>query len=282
MAGTLAILNGFGRTLGDSIIGLQALAAATELGALPARPALFRLPGLPAMVAAPYAAAADLAGVAELPWDAAEPAHPWPGAAGFARVVDIRDFAFDPAFRGVAMIDYFLRRLGLDPEAVPAGLRRNAWLAPRVAPETGARGHVLVCPRTNSPLRDMPAEAHARILSWLAGRAPVLTQAELPPARSLAALCGLVAGAQLVVSADTAMVHLADAMGVPCLAFFTTHRPEWRVRDYPLCRAVHLDPGLPPALEFPRGEADAAACRAAWFAPGADLAWLDHALEAAW
>ncbi len=282
MAAAHAILNGFGRTLGDSIIGLQALAAATALGALPAPPVLFRLPGLPAMVAAPYAAAADLAAVADLPWDAAEPAHPWPGAAGFARVTDLRDFAFDPEFRGTAMIDYFLRRLGLDPAAVPPALRRNAWLAPRLRPEPGSRGHVLVCPRTNSPLRDMPEPVHAHVLSWLAGRAPVLTQASLPPARSLAELCGLVAGARLVVSADTAMVHLADAMGVPCLAFFTTHRPDWRVRDYPLCRPVHLDAGLPPALEFARGPADIAACRAAWLAPGADLAWLDRALEAAW
>jgi hypothetical protein len=180
------------------------------------------------------------------------------------------------------MIDYFLRALGLDPSAVPPGLRRNAWLAPRVVPEITSRGHVLVCPRTNSALRDMPDEVHAHILAWLAGRAPVLTQASLPPAERFAELCGLVAGARLVVSADTAMVHLADAFAVPCLAFFTTHRPEWRVRDYPLCRPVHLDAGLPEALEFVRDAADIAACRAAWFARGADLGWLDAQLEAMW
>jgi hypothetical protein len=277
-----AILNGFGRTLGDGIIGLQALAAAIELGALSCPPALFRLPGLAPMVEAPYAAAADLAGVAVLPWAAATPAHPFGGAAGYARVTDLRDFAFDPAFRGVAMIDYFLGRLGLDPAAVPPALRRNAWLRPRLAPTIGARGYVLVCPRTNSPLRDMPDEVHAHLLAWLAGRAPALTQATLPPARGLAELCGLVAGARLVVSADTAMVHLADAMAVPCLAFFTTHRPEWRVRDYPLCRAVDLAAAVPAALEFARGAADIASCRAAWFAAGMDLAWLDAELEAMW
>lgn len=282
MTARLAILNGFGRTLGDSIIGLQALAAARALGAIAGRPVLFRLPGLPPMVEAPYAAAKDLAEVAELPWPASIPAHPYPGAAGFGRVIDLRDFAFDPEFRGGAMIDYFLRRLGLDPGAVPPELRRNAWLAPRIVPAMTARGHVLVCPRTATPLRDMPDEVHAHVLAWLAGRAPALTQATLPPARDLAELCGLVAGARLVVSADTAMVHLADAMGVPCLAFFTTHRPAWRVRDYPLCQAVDLAAAVPPALEFARGAADVAACRAAWFARGAGLAWLDTELEAAW
>jgi hypothetical protein len=234
------------------------------------------------MVQAAYAAAADLAEVAVLPWEDATPDRPFAPVAGFARVTDIRDFAFDPAFRGVAMIDYFLRALGLGPAAVPACLRRNAWLAPRVVPEIAAGGHVLVCPRTNSRLRDMPDAVHAHVLAWLAGRAPVLTQATLSPAERFAELCGLVAGARLVVSADTAMVHLADAFGIPCLAFFTTHRPEWRVRDYPLCRPVHLDAGLPEALEFVRDEADIAACQAAWFAPGADLAWLDAQLEAVW
>jgi hypothetical protein len=43
----IAILNGFGRSLGDGIIGLQALHAASERGVLPARPVLFRLPGVP-------------------------------------------------------------------------------------------------------------------------------------------------------------------------------------------------------------------------------------------
>ena len=89
----------------------------------------------------------------------------------FARTIDLRDFAFDPAFRGVAMIDFFLARLGLDPARVPAGLRRNAWLAPRLRPAPAARGYVLVCPRTSMALRDMPAALHADLLHWLAAHA---------------------------------------------------------------------------------------------------------------
>ena len=78
-------------------------------------------------------------------------------------------------------------------------------------------------------------------------------------------LCGLVAGACSIVSTDTAMVHLADAFDVPCLAVFTTHRPEWRVRDYPSCLSVHLPvPGFPPALEFARDDGDIAAAAQAW------------------
>ena len=282
----VAILNGFGRSLGDSVIGTQALSVALARGVLPGPPVLFRLPGLSPMVQGLYAAAPDLAEVRELPWAHETPAQPFPAAAGFARCIDMRDFAFDPAFRGVAMIDYFLRALGIDPSDVPAAERRNAWLAPRLparAPAGLPPGYALVCPRTSMALRDMPDAVHAAIVArLLAAGLAVVTQGEPPPgalaapvAQTFAGLCGLVAGARLIVSADTAMPHLADAYAVPCLTFFTTHRPEWRARDYPLARSVHLPvQGLPDALEFSRGPDDDAAAQAAWFARGSDLGWL--------
>jgi hypothetical protein len=280
----IAILNGFGRCMGDTIIGLQALAVACARGVIRPRPTLFRLPGLGPVIDGLYAAAADIAETRDLPWGDATRKRSFAGAAGFDRVVDIRDFAFDPHFRQVAMIDYFLRNLGVDPASVSPAERRNAWLAPRIPLPQVTNDQVLVCPASNSPMRDMPEAVHARVLDWFAVRGvPVLTQALLPRCDNLTALCRLVAGARLVVSVDTGMVHLADALGVPCLAFFITHRPVWRVRDYPLCIPVHLHaPSLPEALEFPRDDADVAASRAAWFEPDVDLRSLDAALDSVW
>jgi hypothetical protein len=285
--GRVAILNGFGRALGDSIVGLQALSAAIELNALPVKPVLFRLGGLSPIIQSAYAAAADLCEVRDLPWTLAKRQLPFGGAAGFARCIDIRDFAFDPGFRGVAMIDYFLLALGLDPQRVPLVLRRNTWLGFRMPPAP-QQDYALVCPRTSTALRTMPTEVHGVVVATLARLGMrVLTQgppaapaAPAPDAATFAALCALVSGAALVVSADTAMAHLADAYSVPCLAFFTTHRPEWRVRDYPGIRSVHLPvQGVPEALEFARDISDEAAARQAWFQRGSELEWIAQEVE---
>jgi Glycosyltransferase family 9 (heptosyltransferase) len=281
-AAGIAILNGFGRSLGDSVIGLQALTLSIEAGRFPRHVALLRLPGLPNITRGVYDAAADLATVRTLPWFYEKPGALPDAASGYREIIDLRDFAFDPAFRGVAMIDYFLACLGVDADAVPSARKRNDWLANRVRPiaPSFAPGYVLLCPMAAMAMRSMPAAFHDRALGWLAAHAerPVLSQAFLPREQTLAGLCGLVAHASLIVSADTAMVHLADAFSVPCLAFFNTHRPEWRARDYPLCRGIHLPARLPLALEFSRGAADLAAAEAAWFPKGDDLAWLRELL----
>lgn len=241
-------------------------------------PVLFRLPGLPPVQRALYAAA-TFAEIRTLPWRDATPNRGFVPARFFAATIDLRDFAFDPGFRGVAMIDYFLAHLGIDPGTVPPAVKRNTWLARHVSPgpPPAAPGYALLCAGSSMKLRNMP---HA-IARHLANRLREAGWRVRVPrrARSLAALCAQIAHAGFVVSTDTAMVHLADAFSVPCMAFFPTHRPEWRVRDYPFCHPIHLPaPGLPEALEFARGPTDLAATRQAWFPHGRDLAWLDGAL----
>jgi hypothetical protein len=255
---------------------------------------LYRLAGFPPLVEATHRAAADFSEVRDLPWQFAPRGKNFPDAGRFATSIDIRDFAFDPDFRAAGMIDFFLRALGLDPAVVPPALRRNTWLAPRVEPlrPNIPPAYALVAPKSSMRMRDMPDAVHAHLVARLRELAPVATQCALPwrqagvlelePVESLEALCGLVAYARLVVSTDTAIVHLADAFNIPCLAFFPTHDPAWRVRDYPRCRAVALKSGLPPALEFARNEADVAAAHTAWFPHADNLGWLDGELGAAW
>ncbi len=241
-----------------------------------ADPVLYRLPGLSPTLHSLYAVAGDMARVRELPWTAAEPSVPFPVEGA---VIDLRDYAFDPAFQGVAMVDFFLGRLGIDPASVPPAARRNTWLAHRLpgCPEWCRSGPVLLCPSASMALRDMPDAVRDAIVQNVARRGLSVTiQADAP---DITALAAAVRGSRLVISTDTAMVHLADAMAVSCLAFFPTHDPALRVRDYPLCRPVRLPSKLPPGLEFARDDRDVAAAHAAWFRPGLD--WLGPVLDAA-
>jgi Glycosyltransferase family 9 (heptosyltransferase) len=289
-APSVGVLNGFGRTLGDGIIGLQALSVAIRIGAIPAPATLFRLPHLPVMVQAIYSVA-EFAQLRILPWEFSGKDRPFDRHSRGGRVIDLRDFAFDPGFQQTSMIDFFLQRLGVSVSSISTGCKRNTWLAPRVTPTRPAfpPGYILVCPNSSMRLRDMPAAIHARILEEAIAAGPVVTQGQVPPDfagraihaephRTLEDLCGLVHHARLVISTDTAMVHLADAFDVPCLAFFPTHRPEWRVRDYPECRPVMLRSMLPPGIEFSRGLRDEELAREAWFPEGDDLSWLASVL----
>ncbi|HTR83637.1 MAG TPA: glycosyltransferase family 9 protein [Reyranella sp.] len=289
-----ALLNGFGRTIGDSIMGLQALEIALELGALPQPVVGYRLSGFSPLLPEIYALASDLLTIRDLPHECATPDIPFPPAQDHAHVIDIRDFAFDPAFRGIAMVDYFLRKLGVDPATVPGPSKRNRWLEKRLTPRRRNDVHgnyVLICPKSSTPLRDMPGAVQQHIVGWLKERGQNVRTQKLPATLSMpgvveerqaanfADLCSIVASAKAIVSTDTAMIHLADAFAVPCLAFFVTHRPEWRVRDYPKCVAVYRPaPELEPAMEFFRDERDIEAAQRAWMSDP-DFAWLNGALD---
>jgi hypothetical protein len=286
------ILNGFGRTLGDSLIGLQALETAIRLNPEFGQPVLYRLPGLASVIQELYEHA-EFAQIRELPWSHAIPDLAFCPGEGGDTLIDIRDFAYDTAFLRTSMIDFFLGRLGLDPARVAAPLKRNTWLRSRISPRKPdlPDGFVLVCPAASNPMRRMPEAIHGKILAHLAPAGEVVTQGRVPAGLerrvrsrpredSLAGLCNLVAHARWVISTDTAMVHFADTFDVPCLAFFPTHDPDWRVRDYPLCTPVPLVGAQPAGLEFVRRPDDLRAAHHAWFPHGDDLSWLEPLLDA--
>jgi hypothetical protein len=109
---SVCVLNGFGRTLGDGIIGLQPLSVAIRIGAIPTRATLFRLPHLPVMVQAIYSVA-EFARL-RTPWEFSGRDRPINRHSLGRRVVDLRDFAFDPGFQQTSMIDFFLQQFDLD------------------------------------------------------------------------------------------------------------------------------------------------------------------------
>ncbi|MDA0572759.1 glycosyltransferase family 9 protein [Burkholderia gladioli] len=277
------VINGMGVALGDSIIGLSALAALRD--AHPAlRIVLYRPSRLSGHVEQLYRLADELvAGMRVLP------AHLDALPADEARI-DVGNQLYRPSFAALPMIDYFLDALGVDPATVPAPARRNRWLSRLALPELPAawRGqrYALFCAEASTPLRSIPPSQCAAIVERIARRygLPVLgfgpvehvaytDVRELSP--DTAAYFAWIRHAAVLVSADTSAIHAADGFEVPTLAGFTSIAPELRVRDYPLCRPFVVT--VPPALRDRHASddpAEIAMVEAAWGLVDWDaLAW---------
>jgi ADP-heptose:LPS heptosyltransferase len=158
-----------------------------------------------------------------------------------------------------------LRRLGFETtdEQLEFPLRDadRAELAPLAARHgLVAGGYVCLHPGARDPRRRWNAPGWARLADHLADRgyrvvltgtaaeAPITAEirarmrypaVDLAGATSLGALAALVAGARLLVSCDTGVSHLADALRVPSVVLFTGSDPQrWAPLDRELHRVV--------------------------------------------
>ncbi|HKT67234.1 MAG TPA: ADP-heptose--LPS heptosyltransferase [Burkholderia sp.] len=268
------VINGMGVALGDSVIGLTALAALRAM-----HPGLhftlYRPARAPRHVAALYALAADVVAPSRaLPYAAdALPAH--------APCIDLGNHLYWPAFARQPMIDFFLDALGVDPATVPAAAKRNRWLARLQLPALPAewqRPYALFCPTASTAVRSVPPALRAAFVEQLAQRyglpvagfGPVAHPAYVDVSRDAADTAHFMAwvkGASVLFAPDTAALHLADGFDVPTLGCFTTIGPALRVRDYPHCVPVALDlPAELHGLHRSERQDDLAAVEAAYAA----------------
>ncbi|WP_175796597.1 glycosyltransferase family 9 protein [Burkholderia anthina] len=247
------VINGMGVALGDSVIGLTALAALRAMHP-GLRFTLYRPARAPRYVDALYALAADVVGPSRQLPCAVEtlPAH--------APCIDLGNHLYSPSFARLPMVDFFLDALGADPAAVPAAAKRNRWLAQLrlpALPIEWRRPYVLFCPNASTAVRSVPPALRAAFVERLVRRyglpvvgfGPIAHPAYVDVSRDAADTACFIAwvkGASLLFAPDTAALHLADGFDVPTLGCFTTIAPALRVRDYPHCVPVTLD--LPDAL----------------------------------
>jgi hypothetical protein len=240
----LHILSGMGVTLGDSVIGMNAIAWLKERH--PAlRVHLYRTPHAPRFVERLYELARPLV----------EPVHylPRPLQSLPAELVDLSDFMHWPVFATEPMVDFFLRGLGVAPDAVPASEKRNRWLSrlelPPLPAPWAVQDYALFSGHASTPLRTVPVACAWKMVDRIhrAYALPVLGFGAVthPHYHDIATLSpGLdhyvawVRGARVVIGSDSSAIHLAAGFDVPTLAFFVSIEPRLRVRDYSHCCAV--------------------------------------------
>ena len=252
--GCLHIINGMGVTLGDSIVGFNALAwlVARYPGL---RIHLYRSARVPRYVRELY----DLAGAF------VHRVHALPCALDTIPdgAIDVSDFLRWPTFAQRPMVDFFFASLGLDPAAVPAAAKTNAWLStvPRsgLPLPFGKQDYVLCCGGASTPLRRVPPEHAAALVDRIWGhyRKPVLGFGPVQHpqyldvaahSQSIDQFIAWIARAAVVVSGDSAAVHVAAAYDIPTLAVFASIEPRLRTRDYRRCVSVDLRNALSDGL----------------------------------
>ncbi|WP_116137861.1 ADP-heptose--LPS heptosyltransferase [Trinickia diaoshuihuensis] len=240
------IINGMGVTLGDSIVGLTALAAVQH-----------RYPGIsfsiyrpartPLFVKTLYQLAAPLFGTVldlPVPLDALPPNEP---------KVDVGNHLFWPNFSTMPMIDFFLWALGLEPADIALQEKSNGWLKqlglPDLPREWKGRPYILLAPTASTPVRSIPSRYLPGIVSrlWAEFRLPIVGSLPIEHehyinisthSQSTASYLSWVRGSTLLVTSDTSALHVGAGFDVPTAAFFTTIPSTLRARDYPKCAAI--------------------------------------------
>lgn len=242
----IALLNGFGTMLGDTALGCGALMAADPLlRELPfqveyhayaswnARPGVETLLKSCPRIAAVQSYSPTLDQLRQ--YDA---------------YVDFSSLLSLPGYGTQYFIDFYLRHLGVNPEAVPSALKKpwfefDAGLlqhVPTVLP-VSSRPTLLLHPHASTPLRSMPSPFVRRLLDDLVAHTDYRVVLVVNPgfalsawgdrvldlsawsAKSLQHMGAIVQAVDAVVSVDTLVIHVAHAAGKPSLDILTASEP---------------------------------------------------------
>jgi hypothetical protein len=254
----LAILNGFGTGLSDTLVGLTAFREVRKrmetagMGKLEVdmwvRPSGYDS----AVAVAGMHGGVDRVKILPMPIEAFLKYHGY---------WDLGGLVDRPTVNTRCTVDFFLELMGIDPSAVPRSEKRNQLsLSIPVVKEVGdalrqlTRRYVILHPLGGCLERNMPAEVFRELCARLV-RETDMDVASLVPlpnmhprhvdlsalsSRGFEQYCALIKNAAGLVTVDTSAYHVADAFSVPTVAIFSTVNPELRARYYPTVECVVL------------------------------------------
>lgn len=255
----VAILNGLGTGIGDTLVGLTALAEAHQQ-----MQRLFRTVVIDVLVGVHcyqavlpvYAQSPLIRAVHPLPITLADLAH-------YDVIFDTGSLMHREEADRLPYVDFFLRTLGVDYRKVDPARKRNTLRvdAPVLSDTVAAidalkadgRRLLLFHPTASGPLRSMPDERIDTVLEELIAHSDyhIATVVPIPfqhprvsdlsgVSSDFQRLCHIVSQMDAVVCVDTSIYHIADAFGIPTVVLFTSIDPELRVKYYPFVDGMLL------------------------------------------
>jgi tetratricopeptide (TPR) repeat protein len=256
----IAVMNGFGSAMGDSVIGFTALRAfyqilsnkfeKVQLDVYLRFDAVDRLKLV-------YQQHNIIDQIGGMPIDVSS-------LLKYDLIVDFSGIIsrYDQWASNWTMVDFYIAKFGIDPSKIPPLHKRNLLqlnkeadqaVIPTLA-ELRTKGKLLLFhPQTSSPTRSIPPEHYSRFLNFLIEKTDYfiisVTQITFEHPRfqdisniskSFHELCSIVSHCDAILCADTAVYHLADAFNIPTVALFSSIEPPLRIRYYPTVVGILL------------------------------------------
>lgn len=255
----IAIFNGLGGGIGDTITGLAALSKARDLIAKVSEPTfeVIYSPEQHSRLAQIYlhTTLVDKTHIAPLTLKQ---------LVDFDAIFDTGGMVQRQDFNEIPTVDFFLKSFGLNPIDIPDREKRSALvqLAPnnnlkkcvqKIRNDNPDKKLILFHPKASTALRTIPDKYMEGIVRYLAGiKEYMLVSVVTVPGKDLPIanlsgqcklfkdLCFVVGQMDGIFTVDTSIYHIADCFNIPTVVWFTSINPELRVRYYPMVKGILL------------------------------------------
>lgn len=250
------IINGFGVTLGDSIIGLNVCLFLKDrnkdLKINIARPCTTP-DSLESLYS--YAKKAGLIdSTTRMPFPLSE-------CSQYDFNIDMGNQLFRQDFQSLEMHDYFYDHMGIASHTVPQKYKQNHWLKrlPNGIKKNGE--YVLFCPNASSQIRSIPFKHHAQVIEKLIekynlpvlGFSPAKVKLYTDISHNVSdtiSYINMIRNSNFVYTADSSAVHIAAGFDIPCHCIFTSINPDLRIRYYPNTTSSFIGDAVTRGLHF--------------------------------
>jgi len=270
----VAVINGMGNGIGDSIVGLRALEIFYKrTRANYSKVSIAVLQRINPPLRHLYQRSKAVHQALDMPRTLAE-------LLVYDYFVSLEAFTLSREFNSMPMIDYFLAKLGLDPTTVAACEKRGASAnlehciknpdkslekILRLNKQKG-RKLLLVHPLASDAIRSVPHELISGLVDFLIVKTDfiVVSAVDLnymheqfldvsPSSKNIDDFVYIVANMDAVITVDTSTYHIADCFDVPAVVLFNTIDPRYRISYYPYTRGMWLGEGSDPLVMRHKG-----------------------------
>ena len=263
----IAVINGMGTGIGDSIVGLRALDIFHER-IMPNHPdiSIDMFQRINPALRPVYQRYQSVNRTYDMPQTLAR-------LLGYDYFMSLEAFTLSQEFNSMPMIDYYLAKLGMDPSTVSDYEKRNTWPKPaamgknidkalgnllRSHKDKGYR-RLLIHPVASDAIRSVPDAYIARLIEFLIDNTDFILFSAVPVScrherfhdisrysKSIEDFIGIISRMDAVITVDTSTFHIADCFDVPTVVLFNTIHPRYRISYYPHVRGIWLGEGKDP------------------------------------